>query len=62
MGPHTPASYSDDRARVRPTAMATAKTATANRVQIPQSTSRGWMTVADIESAVYAPEIAWAAQ
>ena len=58
----SPASYSDDRARVRPTAMATAKIATANRTQIPQSMSRGRMTSADIEVAVYAPEIAWAAQ
>ena len=42
--------------------MATAKIATANRAQIPQSASRGPMTSADIEVAVNAPEIAWAAQ
>ena len=55
-------SHSDDRARVRPTAMATAKIATANRAQIPQSASRGPMMSADIEVAVNAPEIAWVAQ
>ena len=55
-------SHSDDRARVRPTAMATERIATANRAQIPQSASRGPMTSADIEAAVNAPEIAWLAQ
>ena len=57
-----PASYRAERARARPTATATEKTATANRAQMPQSTSRGRMTLADIEVAVYAPEIAWSAQ
>lgn len=56
------ASYRADRARARPTATATEKTATANRAQIPQSTSRGPMTAADMEVASYAPEIAWSAQ
>ena len=57
-----PASYSADRARARPTATATEKTATANKAQIPQSTSRGPMTAADMEVASYAPEIARSAQ
>ncbi len=47
----SPASYNDDRARVRPTAMATERIATANRAQIPLSTSRGRMMLADIEVA-----------
>ena len=57
-----PASYRADRARARPTATATEKTATANRAQIPQSTSRRPMTAADMEVASYAPEIARSAQ
>lgn len=57
-----PVSYSADRARARPTATATEKTATANRAQMPQSTSRGPMTAADMEVASYAPEIARSAQ
>ena len=56
------ASYRADRARARPTATATEKTATANRAQMPQSTSRGPMTAADMEVASYAPEIARSAQ
>lgn len=59
---HAPASYRADRARARPTATATEKTATANRAQMPQSTSRGPMTAADMEVALYAPEIARSAQ
>ena len=57
-----PAPYRADRARARPTATATEKTATANRAQMPQSTSRGPMTAADMEVASYAPEIARSAQ
>ena len=57
-----PVPYRADRARARPTATATEKTATANRAQIPQSTSRGPMTAADMEVASYAPEIARSAQ
>lgn len=57
-----PVPYRADRARARPTATATEKTATANRAQMPQSTSRGPMTAADMEVASYAPEIARSAQ
>ena len=46
-----PVPYRADRARARPTATATEKTATANRAQIPLSTSRGRMMLADIEVA-----------
>lgn len=57
-----PAPYRADLARARPTATATEKTATANRAQMPQSTSSGPMTSADMEVASYAPEIARSAQ
>ena len=56
------ASYRADRARARPTATATEKTATANRAQMPQFPSSGPMTSADMEVASYAPEMAWSAQ